>query len=471
LLLYLLGSIILFKVINMEELAKNSLYTVTITGYASDGSGVCRIGGRAVFIKGAMPGETWEVRIMKVTSSAVYARGEKLLSSSVFRIEPSCSHFGKCGGCDFQYMTYEEELRFKLGRLNDAISHIGGLDFSISNILGAEYTDRYRNKTIHAVGSKNGVISAGFFRPRSHDIVPIGSCLIQPEFTDRTVSALLHWMQMHNIEPYDEASKKGSVRHIFTRYAFSTGEAMVCIVSARGLGSATQSLAPALKKACPELTSIILNINRTSGNTVLSGEFHTIWGRDTIEDILCGLRFRLSPITFFQINPPQAEKLYNLAVDYACPGETETVLDLYCGAGTISLCLARRAKKVIGAEIVESAVNDAVKNAALNGITNAEFICADAEKAAAELLKRGIRPNAVVVDPPRKGLAENVIEHIVSMEPERIVYVSCDPATLARDLKILDQKGYNVKAGTAVDMFPRCAHVETVARLERVRII
>ena len=450
----------------MLKFEKNERFTARIDGWASDGSGVCRAGGRAVFVKGAIPGEEWELKLVRVTASAAWARGEKLLSPSPDRRAPACPVYGKCGGCALLHVDYPAELEFKRNRVNEALRRIGGLDFQISEILGAEKTEGYRNKSILAVAAgENGPV-AGFFRQRSHEVVPAERCLLQTPLSAAAARAVLDWMREYSIEPYDEADGRGQLRHVFTRCAFRTGEAMVCVVTARGFGGeATRALTERLRAACPELTGVVLCVNKTRGNTVLAGEFHTLWGKDTITEELCGLRFALSPLSFFQINPPQAEKLYAKALEYASPDGAGTVLDLYCGTGTISLCLARGAKQVIGAEIVAEAVENARANAARNGITNARFLCADAAEAAETLRAEGVRPDAVVVDPPRKGLTPELIETVAAMAPARVVYVSCDPATLARDLRQFAALGYAPVEGVAVDMFTHTAHCETVCLL------
>ena len=448
----------------MEELKKNQLHTVEISSWSSDGAGVCRIDGRAVFVPGAIPGERWVVRILKVTKTAVYARGEELILPSPDRIEPDCPHYRVCGGCAMRHVSYSAELEFKLERVNQAYHRIGGLDLQADEIAGSDQTESYRNKAIYAIGPGP---CYGFFRPRSHDITKISRCLIQQEISDNAASAVCGFMAENNIPAYDEQSGEGLVRHVFTRVGLRSGILQVTVVSAGGFGSKTQKLVDAIRLACPECGSIILNVNRSRGNTVLSGDFYTLWGSDTISDTLCGLEFELSPRSFYQINPPQAEKLYQKALEYAAPEGKGLILDLYCGAGTISLCLSRGADRVIGAEIVPEAVENARQNALRNKINNVEFICADAADAAAELLRRGTRPDAVVVDPPRKGLDESVIHSICGMAPDRIVYVSCDVATQARDLRIFSLNGYFPVKATAVDMFPRTAHVETVALLGR----
>ena len=455
----------------MDELKKNQQFTAEITGYSSTGAGVCRISGRAVFVDFAIVGEVWEVLIVKVSSSAVYGKGVQLLKASPERVTPICPVFGKCGGCDLMHMNYEEEKRFKLSRINDVLKRIGGLDFEISEILGAEDsgTLRYRNKAIFAVGQdKSGKAVTGFFRERSHNIIPVQDCYIQSELSVRCAEALCQFMDETGIKAYDEETGKGQLRHIFMRSSYRFSQSVACIVSAKGLHEHTETLVKTLLEKCPELTGIVLCINKAQGNTVLIGDFHTLWGSDTIEDELCGLKFRISPMSFYQVNPPQAEKLYNRALEYSCADGVGTVLDLYCGTGTISLCLARGAKFVYGAEIVEAAVLNARQNAVNNDITNAEFILGDAGYAAKKLPDAGVRPDTVVVDPPRKGLSVEVIQEIVKMSPERVVYVSCDPATLARDLKAFSENGYRPQKGTAVDMFPHTRHVETVVLMSRV---
>ncbi len=454
----------------MSTLKKNQIYTVSIDGYGSQAQGVCHIDGRAVFVPRALPGESWEIKILKVTNTAVYARGEKLLLPSPHRRESDCPWFGVCGGCDCRHMSYEEELRFKLQRVNDALEHIGRQSLRARRIIGSENISRYRNKGIFAFAPGEGGAQFGFYRERSHQLIPIDRCLIQNELTERCAAAVAAFMNSRGIPAYDEESGRGTVRHVFCRRAVNTGDSVACIVAARGFGGCTQELTEELRRSCPELTGIVLNINKSRGNTVLAGDFHTLWGRADMEDILCSFRFSISPQAFFQINPPQAQRLYELALDYACPERVGLAFDLYCGAGTISLCLARRADKVIGAEIVPEAVENAAVNAAANGVENTEFICGDAGQAARELESRGLRPEVVVVDPPRKGMDEKAVEAVAAMGPERIIYVSCGPATLARDILRFNALGYELRSAAAVDMFPRTCHVETVVLLSKGEI-
>lgn len=444
----------------MEELRKNNIYEAEVTGLTSEGAGVCRICGRAVFVPRAIPGERWRIRIVKVTKTAVYGRGEELLSASPERVEPACPNFGRCGGCSFLHMSYKAELRYKLERVNDAFKRIGGLELCAERIIGSETVEGYRNKSIVAVGeAENGPV-AGFYRSGSHDIVPVERCLLQSDEASACARAVTGWMKRRGVR-----AGSGGVRHVYTRRA-RDGAALCCVVTGRRFSPAlARTLVESLRRGCPGLVGVVECLNRSESNTVLAGEFRTLWGSSTLTDVLCGSEFELSPQAFYQINPPQAERLYELAVDYALPEPGGTVLDLYCGAGTISLALARRAGQVIGAEIVPEAVENARRNAARNGIGNAEFICADAGDAARLLSERGIRPDAIVVDPPRKGMSEEALRQVAKMQPKRIAYVSCDPATLARDLKRLTELGYVPQKAVAVDMFPKTAHVETVVLL------
>ena len=452
----------------MEDLRKNDIFEAEIVGYSSDGSGVCRINGRAVFVPRTIVGEVWQVKILKVTSSAVWGKAIEPVRLSPERRTPDCEYCVRCGGCTLRHMSYDEELRFKLGRLNDALTHIGRQTVQAEEIIGSDRRERYRNKGIYTVRSVAGELKSGFFAPRTHELVPVERCLLQNEAADRVTAAVLEFMRKSGVDAYDEKSRKGSVRHVFVRTAVNTADCVACIVTARGFGDKTTALTDYLRSACPELTGIVLNVNKTPGNTVLAGDFYTLWGRADITDSLCGVRFNISPQSFFQINPPQAEKLYARAVEYASPAKDSLVFDLYCGAGTISLCLAQRAGQVIGAEIVPEAIENAKRNAEMNGISNTEFICADAGQAAAELAARGLKPGAVVVDPPRKGMSEDAVAAVASMAPERIVYVSCNPATLARDILRFNSFGYTLKDVTAVDMFPRTCHVETVVLMYRI---
>ena len=427
-----------------------------LESFPSQGAGVCRVDGRAVFVPRALPGETWRVRVVKAGKTAVWGRGEELLVPSPMRREPPCPVFGKCGGCAAMHMDYELELQFKLQRVNDALRRIGGLALQAETILGAAAQTGYRNKAIYNFAP--GPV-CGFYRPRSHDVIQTERCLLQPEEFDRAAGALLAWMKERDVPAYDEATGKGLIRHLFLRR--TSGHFAACIVAA---GNVDVSAVDALRRACPTLTGVLLCENRKPGNVVLSGAIRLLWGSDTVEETLCGARFDLSPLTFFQVNTAQAEALYSLAGEYA-RSAGKTVLDLYCGAGTIGLSVARDAKLLVGSDIVPSAIENARRNAAKNGVTNVRYLCGDAKDTARQLAEEGLRPDVIITDPPRKGMDETVLQALATMAPERIVYVSCDPATLARDLKRLSDLGYTPRRCTAVDMFPRTWHVETVVLL------
>lgn len=453
---------------NTVELKKNDIYTSEIEGYTSEALGVCRINGRAVFVPKTLVGEVWKVRIVKVTAGAVYGKTEELIKCADERRVSECPYYGRCGGCDTWHMSYEGELKFKLERVNDALLHIGKQTVRAENIIGADTYLHYRNKGIMAVADVNGRACAGFFRERSHELIEIDDCLIQNELSLRAAKAVTQFMARYSFPAYDEQTGRGTVRNVFCRRAYHGSDAVVCVASAKGFGAQTEKLVEFICRICPEVTGIVLNINKTRSNTVLDGEFFTLYGSPDMADTICGLHFDISPRAFFQINPPQAEKLYGKALEYADVGKNDTVLDLYCGAGTISLCLARQAGTVIGAEIVPQAIENAEENAAKNGIQNVEFICADAFQAAEELKKRGVTPKVTVVDPPRKGMSEDAVKAVASMSPERVVYVSCNPSTLARDILIFNSCDYELIKAAAVDMFPRTSHVETVVLMSRV---
>ncbi len=445
----------------MNKFVKNSIHTVNIDGYDSNGNGIARIDGRVVFVRRAIAGEICDIRILKSGKTAAWAKIERIIEPSPHRTEPACSIFGKCGGCDLQHMDYFEELRYKKQRVEDALSRIGGINVAVEEIIGADKPERYRNKAIYTVSGVSGAPVIGFFRERSHDVVPAEHCQIQTEASERAAAAVRRWMEKNRVPAYDEKTGSGCVRRIFCRTA-SSGKLQVVLVTAAEELPACGALISELLSACPETVGITQNINKTRDNTVLAGPFRTIWGSDTLNDTLCGLTFSLSPRSFYQVNHTQAGILYGKVLEFAGLTGRETVLDLYCGTGTITLFLARYAGRAIGAEIIEDAVRDARENARRNNIENAEFICADATRAAKQLKDSGLNPDVIVVDPPRKGLAPEVISEVAGMSPDRIVYVSCDPATLARDLRLFGELEYRTTRVVAVDMFPRTSHVECI---------
>ena len=451
------------------ELVKNKIYRCRITDYTSDGTGFAKIEGRAVFVPRAAVGDQCDVRIVKVTKNVAYGRMEKLIVPSAARMAPACPAADRCGGCCYQHITYEEELRAKEKKVRDALTRIGGQDGAkLLGITGAPATEHYRNKAQYPVGrDKDGKIVTGFYRPRSHDIVPVERCLIQSETADRIAAIVREWMQDYDVPPYDYAAKRGAVRHIYVRVGEKSGESQLTLIAATHKMPALDELTRRLREREPSLTGVLLNHNQRGDNVILGDKTDVLWGEPMLEDRLCGHSFLLSPEAFYQVNHAQAERLYMCALEFAELTGEETVVDLYCGAGTITLALAEKAKQVIGVEIVPEAVENATLNAARNGMDNVEFLCADAGQAARQLAQRGVAPDVLVVDPPRKGLDETARDAILKMLPPRIVYVSCDPATLARDVAELCGAGYVLERAQAFDLFPRTNHVETVVLLSQ----
>lgn len=450
-------------------LKKNEIVEIEITGMTAEGSGVGRAEGIAVFVPGAAVGDRLRVRILKTAKTYAFGRIEEILEPSPERIESDCPCSAQCGGCAFRHITYAGELRAKESRVRDAIERIGGLpDADIRPILGAEHVDGYRNKAQIPIGQdKQGNLIAGFYASHSHRIVGCDRCALQPKPFGQALDAFLEWARQSGESAYDEATHKGKLRHLYLRMAEGTGEVMVCaVVNGNGL-KGEDSLAALLRERVDGLTSVLINSNREDTNVVLGRHFRTVWGQDFLTDRMCGLRFQISPLSFYQVNHAQAERLYALAGEYAGLTGKETVLDLYCGTGTIGLSMANRAGRVIGIEAVEQAVENARENAALNHIENAEFLRMDAVEATQQLAQRGERPDVVVLDPPRKGCAPELIRTVADMAPSRIVYVSCDPATLARDLKLFRTFGYSAGPITPVDLFPRTKHVETIVLIQR----
>lgn len=446
---------------------KNEIYRAEVTGFTSEGQGVCRVDGCAVFVPNAAPNEEYELRITHVGKSAAYGKIEKILRRSPDRVNRLCPYAKQCGGCEFWHLTYEAEVRIKKQRVLDALNRLGGQKLSDLPITPAPTCEGYRNKAQYPVAAGKNGITAGFFKKGTHEVIPVERCRILPECADRAVASVLEWAKRAKAGAYDETKHEGLLRHIFVRHGSATGQVMVCLVVTKEALPQKGLLLELLRKNVVGLASVAVNINSRRGNAVLGETTRVLWGVEAIEDVLCGLRFRISPRSFYQVNRVQAERLYQKALAAADLHGTETVLDLYCGTGTITLCLAKRAKTVIGVEVVEAAIADARENARRNGIENARFFCADAGEAAKRLAQEGALPDVILIDPPRKGLSADVIEAIAKMLPKRIVYVSCDPATLARDVRLLCDRGYQLNRAEAVDLFPRCAHVETVATLSR----
>ena len=445
-------------------LEKGKIYEAVISDYTSEGQGVAKVEGCAVFVPSAIVGEKCLLRIEKVGKTWAAGKITEILEKSPHRVQRECPISASCGGCDFWQMDYEEETRLKAERVKNALNRIGGESLEEIPILAAPTCYGYRNKAQYPVASGKKGVYAGFFKAGTHQVVENKRCLILPEETDKIKDIVVDYVNQFKVTAYNENTGKGLLRHIYVRRGAVSGQVLVClVVNGRKLPH-TEALIEKLK-AVDGFTSLVLSVNTKQGNTILGSEMITLYGPGYIEDTLCGLNFRLSARSFYQVNHHQAQRLYEAAISQAEITKNDTVLDLYCGVGTITLCMAKAAKKVIGVEVVEQAVQDAWDNAKRNGIENAEFFCGDAGQAALNLEQKGIRADVAVVDPPRKGLNSDCIEALVKMAPRKIVYVSCDPATLARDVAILKEKGYRLLSAQAADLFPRCAHVESIACL------
>ncbi|MCR5249083.1 MAG: 23S rRNA (uracil(1939)-C(5))-methyltransferase RlmD [Lachnospiraceae bacterium] len=452
---------------------KNEVIKLQITDLGSDGEGIGKIDGFPFFVKGAVPGDEIEAIVMKVKKNLAYARLSRIIKASPDRADAPCPHFGKCGGCRLMHLSYEAQLRHKEEKVHNALVRIGGLKPPAADApLAADMPLHYRNKAQYPFGTDaEGKPICGFYAERSHRIIPAERCLLGDEEDSAILTKIREWMLEHGIPAYDELSGKGLLRHVLLRRSRSSGQRMVCLViNAQKL--------PHAEELCRKLAdlenmhSVCISVNTKNTNVIMGEEIRCLWGEERITDSLrCGddkeLFFTISPLSFYQVNPLQTEKLYSAALEYAQLGGGEIVWDLYCGIGTISLFLAGKAGKVYGVEIVPQAVEDARENARRNGIDNAEFFCGAAEDLAPGLLKRA-RPDIVVVDPPRKGLDAACLETILTAAPRRVVYVSCDPATLARDLHILEEGGYRLERYRICDMFPQTSHVETVALLSKL---
>ena len=447
-------------------LIKNQIYEALITDYTAEGQGVAHIEGCAVFIPNAIAGERVKVRIEKAQKTWAAGKIAELLEKSPHRRNRECPVAKLCGGCDFWHMDYAEETRLKAERVRNCLNRLGGEALETVPILSAPTCQGYRNKAQYPVSSKKGRAYAGFFKAGTHEVVENKRCLILPAETDAVKDAVMDYVNQFRVSVYDEVAHKGLLRHIYVRRGAVSGQVLVCLAVNGEAIPKPQELLKRLQKI-PGFTTLVLSVNTKKGNAVLGDKFITLHGPGFIEDTLCGLTFRLSPRSFYQVNHHQAQRLYQAAIAQAEITKEDTVLDLYCGVGTITLAMAGAAGKVIGVEVIDQAVEDARDNARRNGIENAEFFCGDAGAAALELERKGVKADVVVVDPPRKGLNADTIEALARFAPRRIVYVSCDPATLARDVALLKERGFRLKNATAADLFPRCAHVETVVLLSR----
>lgn len=440
---------------------KNDDICLDITAVSSEGSGIGRYEGMAVFVPATAAGDKIKAHIIKVKKNYAIGKISEILGPSPDRKEPDCPVFGKCGGCAYRHITYEAECRIKQQRVKDAMERLGGVEAPSKPIVADENYLRYRNKAQYPFApGRNGEVIAGFYAQKSHRVVPCSDCKLQPEVFSKILESVLRWANRRNLSPYNEETGEGLLRHLYLRRSGENGKVMACLVINGKELPFSAELCSILTSRFSEIETIVININKEKTNVILGEECRTLYGPGYITDTLCGLSFRLSPLSFYQVNREQAQRLYGKAAEYADLKGSEVLLDLYCGTGTIGLTMAHMAKKLIGVEVVEQAVRDAEKNAMENGADNSEFICGDAAKAAAELKRRGIKPDVIIVDPPRKGCGEELIDTIVQMSPEKVVYISCDPATLARDCKTFSDLGYKVREYTPFDLFPGTVHVE-----------
>ena len=451
---------------------KDDLIDIIIEDIGSDGAGVGKADGFTLFVKDTIPGDRAKVKIMKMKKRYGYARLMELITPSPDRVQPPCPVARQCGGCQIQAMAYEKQLAFKENKVKNNLQRIGGLNpdsFEMEPICGMEQPFGYRNKAQFPIGrDKNGKIVAGFYAGRTHSIIANTNCSLGVPQNEQILKKVISWMETCHIEPYDETNGQGLVRHVLIRFGFTTKEIMVCLVINGRKLPKSRELSASLNEI-PGMTSITANINMERTNVILGKELILISGKPYIEDYIGDIKYQISPLSFFQVNPVQTRNLYGKALEYAGLTGNETVWDLYCGIGTISLFLARKAQKVYGVEVVPEAIADARNNAKINGIKNAEFDVGKAEEVLPEKYRtEGIKADVIVIDPPRKGCDEALLDTIVKMQPQRVVYVSCDSATLARDLKYMKERGYEVEKGEAVDMFPMTVHVETVCLLSKL---
>ncbi|MBE5828966.1 MAG: 23S rRNA (uracil(1939)-C(5))-methyltransferase RlmD [Butyrivibrio sp.] len=491
---------------SLGQFQKDQMLTVEITDIGNDGEGIGKIDGYTLFIKDAVIGDKVRTKIMKAKKNYAYAHLEEVVEKSPYRQEAKCPIARQCGGCQLQNMTYERQLEFKQNKVRNNIVRLGGFDGEFVDsimepIIGMDEPWRYRNKAQYPIGrNRDGKIVAGYYAGRTHSIIPVDDCLIGVTENKEILDVVLAHMEKFGVAPYDEVSGKGLLRHVLVRKGFTSGQIMVCLVinyrggksgaAAGGSANNAREYIPRQQALCDALsgvtgmTSISVSINTEKTNVIMGLEIHTIWGSDTITDTLKGLEFEISPLSFYQVNPRQTDKLYGQAIEYAALTGAETVWDLYCGIGTITLSMAGSAGKVYGVEIIPEAIEDAKNNARNNGIKNAEFYCGKAEEVLPDFYERmskeaenggttlgsenntkALHPDVIVIDPPRKGCDEKCLETMLKMSPSRIVYVSCDSATLARDLRILSDGGYELKKVRPCDMFPWSGHVETVVQL------
>lgn len=446
-------------------LSKNDIIELSIDALSSDGSGIGRHDGMAIFVPDTAIGDKLLAKILKVNKTYAYARIEKLLESSPDRVEPDCAN-RTCGGCVYRHISYEAELRAKEQSVSNAFRRIGGFDLEPEPISGSPSVDRYRNKVQLPVAMADGRAYCGFFSPRSHRVVPISDCLLQPEIFTEICGEIIDYVNKNQISVYDERTGRGLLRHLYLRRGFHTGEIMLSLVCTKETKLFENMIAPLTGKF-PSIKTILLNINSANTNVILGNKDTCLYGSGVIRDSMCGVSVEISPHSFYQVNTAAAENVYSAARDFLDLNGSETLLDLYCGIGTVGLSMAQRVNRLIGVEIVPAAIENARRNAEMNGVANAEFFTGDSGTVAEKLSSAGEKPDVVIVDPPRRGCDSETLSAIAKMSPRKLVYISCNPATCARDLKILTQSGYELRRYKPFDMFPRTSRVETVSLLTK----
>jgi 23S rRNA (uracil1939-C5)-methyltransferase len=447
---------------------KNEYYDVTFEDLTHDGNGVAKVDGYPLFVPNGLPGEKAKVKVVKVNKGYGYGRLIELYEPSPERMEPSCSIYKQCGGCQLQHLSYDGQLKAKEKHVREVLQRIGKIeDVVVHPVLGMNDPWRYRNKAQVPVGEREGGLVAGFYQKRSHDIIDMEACLIQQEMNDVVVQTVKKICEKYGIPAYNEKTHKGTIRHIMARYGHTTKDVMVVLVTRTDDLPFKKKIVQEIVENIPNVKSIIQNVNPKRTNVILGEQTKVLWGTEYIYDYIGNIKFAISARSFYQVNPEQTKVLYEKALEYADLTGEETVIDAYCGIGTISLFLAQKAKKVYGVEIVPEAIEDAKRNAELNNIHNVEFAVGEAETVIPQWYERGIQADCIVVDPPRKGCDASLLETIIAMKPKRVVYVSCNPATLARDLRILEDGGYQTLEVQPVDMFPHTTHVECCSLLVR----
>ena len=446
---------------------KNEIYVTEITGMTSEGAGVCRVDGMAVFVPMTAVGDRLRVRIVKVLKNYAFGIIEELLTPAEGRCEPDCPVFRQCGGCTYRHLTYEAEASIKEQQVRDAFERIGGLHPVFEPILRGETRTGYRNKAQYPVAEQDGHLVCGFYAKHSHRVVPYTRCALQPAQFAELVEWILPELEACGVTAYNEETHTGELRHIYVRRGYHSGAMMLCFVTRVSIRKKTEKLIPRIRARFPDLVSVLESVNPAKTNVIMGKTISVLDGAECIMDTMCGCSFEISPLSFYQVNTAQAERLYGIGREFAALTGSELLLDLYCGAGTIGLSMAQAVRKLIGVEVIPEAVENARKNAERNGIVNAEFRCGDAGQISAELRDSGTRPDVIVLDPPRKGCDHMTIEAVAGMQPSRIVMISCNPATAARDCKEFAGFGYRTGKVRACDLFAGTAHVECVVLMSR----